>query len=286
MKYIGTDIYIRDVQKVELEILLEVDRICKLGDIKYQLFGGTLLGAIRHNGFIPWDDDIDICMLRKDYEKFLQCCKTDLSDKYFLQHSTTDKNSILQFAKVRKNGTLFINPVEQGSGMHNGIYIDIFPLDSIKLDTPVGKMQPWIFNALYIINSSRLRTKVLNAKNKFNRYGRTIFYYLTKIIPKKFLDKLSERVLRMYEQNDTNYVNHLTNGVSKMRLNRFIREKDKFYEIKYKKFEGHLFPVPKDYDDVLTRMYGDYMELPPAEDRYPHHGIFKVCFNTEKQINY
>ena len=75
MKYRECDVDIRDVQKVQLEMLIELDRICRKNDIVYQLFAGTLLGAIRHKGFIPWDDDIDVCMLRKDYEKFIECCK-------------------------------------------------------------------------------------------------------------------------------------------------------------------------------------------------------------------
>ena len=109
MKYRNLDYDVEDVQRVQLEILLEVDRICMKNEIPYQLFAGTLLGSIRHKGFIPWDDDIDVCMLRNDYERFLECCQSDLSDGFFLQYWRTDRKSILQFAKVRKNNTIFTN---------------------------------------------------------------------------------------------------------------------------------------------------------------------------------
>ncbi len=276
MKYSGTNIKIRDVQKIELEILLEFDRICKKNNITYQLFAGTLLGAIRHKGFIPWDDDIDVCMLRKDYEKFIDCCKKDLDSKYFLQDRNSDKNTILQFAKIRKNNTIFINHMEKDSGMHHGIYIDIFPLDNVKLNSLFGLLQPKLFNMLYMVSISRLENRAKNTKNLFNKVVRLAFYYLFKLIPKSLIDKPMQSILRIYENVETKYVNHLTNGASKERLKKYLREKESFYNIMEAEFEGHLFPIPMDYHDVLTKNYGDYMKLPPEEKRHPHHGIFEV----------
>ncbi len=283
MKYKNSEVNIEDVQKVQLEMLLELDRICRKNDIKYQLFSGTLLGAIRHKGFIPWDDDIDVCMLRKDYEKFIECCKTDLKSDYFLQYYKSDKKSILQFAKLRKNNTIFTNATYQDSGMHNGIYIDIFPMDNVKPDTLMGKLQPKLFNLLYIISCSRIKKRALHAKFFPNRCIRLIFYYILKIVPKSVLDMMMQKILCMYAKEDTKYVNHLTNGASKERLAKFIRERETFYNTELAEFEGYKFPVPSNYHDVLTRHYGDYMKLPPEDQRYPHHGIIEINLDTSKK---
>lgn len=280
MKYEGTGVYIKDVQMIQLEILCEVDRICKKHGVSYQLFAGTLLGAVRHKGFIPWDDDIDVCMLRNDYERFIKCCECDLKRDYFLQYYKSDKKSYLQFAKIRKNNTLFINRVEAGSGMHNGIFIDIFPLDNVSPNTLCGRVHPWIFNVLYIIGSSRVKGRAVNSKNIATRCIRLLFHFVLKLMPKICLDRLMQGVLRYFEGKNVKYVNHLTNGISRERLRRYLRVKETFYDTVELDFEGHLFPGPKNYQEVLKQNYGDYMKLPPKEKQYPHHGIYEIDLNV------
>lgn len=125
--------HIKDLQRIELEMLLEVDRICKKYNIRYFLVAGTLLGAIRHKGFIPWDDDIDICMPVEEYRKFCKVAKTDLKKEYFLQNSDTDFSN-RWFSKVRKNNTTCIEKGYEKSKIHQGIWIDIFPLIGVKKD--------------------------------------------------------------------------------------------------------------------------------------------------------
>lgn len=118
-------------QKVMLEILVEIHRICVENDITYWLEAGTLLGAIRHKGFIPWDDDCDVSMPRKDYERFLQIAQEKLPETMFLQTKETDKEYPLPWAKIRKNGTLLIETGETGEEKyHHGIFVDIFPYDA------------------------------------------------------------------------------------------------------------------------------------------------------------
>lgn len=132
---------LRKLQETELEILLETDRICRKYEILYQLSGGTLLGAVRHKGFIPWDDDVDICMLREDYNRFLSICEKELGEKYFLQTYETDSEFFHSFARIRKNNTLALQRQYKGMDMHHGIFIDVFPLDNIIEGRFLGNLQ-------------------------------------------------------------------------------------------------------------------------------------------------
>ena len=267
---------LKNVKLTELELLLEFDRICKLYNIRYQLFGGTLLGAVRHHGFIPWDDDIDVCMLRSDYEFFLQVCGNELDGKYFLQTNKTDPKSVLQFAKIRKNGTVFENVTDCNPSTHTGIYIDIFPLDNVKPNTFSGRRQYRQFDFYYKIVTSSEFNRVKNAKSLVKRATRLFFFMLQKIIPKSYFDLKLLKVLTKFDREETKYVNHLTNGTSGKRPIWFLREKNTFYDCIDVEFEGHFFPAPKNYDDVLRQRYGDYWELPPENERTPHHGIIRV----------
>lgn len=278
MKYKNTDIDIRDVQQIELEILIEFDRICKFYSIPYQLFGGTLLGAIRHKGFIPWDDDIDVCMLRKDYEYFLSVYKNVLSNQFFLQTCYTDKTSIVQFAKIRRKETIFKTGKDLESSENVGIYIDIFPMDNIKPSSFLGKMQPKIFSFFYALSSSTNINRVIRSRKGIIRITRKMFYYLSKIIPKKVFDDQAQKALKLFDNSYTEYVSHLSNGASKKRYYKFMRKAKDFNNNILHTFEGHMFPIPKNYDEVLKRIYGDYMTLPPKEEQYPHHGVEEIIF--------
>ncbi len=118
------------VRLVQIELLDELDRISKKYNIKYQLFAGTLLGAVRHNGYIPWDDDIDVAMLREDYERFISVCEKELGADYFLQ--TPDlEGSPYPFSKLRKNNTLFVEGNVEHIDIHHGVFIDVFPMDNV-----------------------------------------------------------------------------------------------------------------------------------------------------------
>lgn len=278
MVYDDLGIDIKDVQRVQLELLIELDRICKKNDILYQLFAGTLLGAIRHNGFIPWDDDIDVCLLREDYERFIECCKEDLGDQYFLQHCSTDKKSVLTFAKIRKNDTILTNEVMSNTGQHNGIWIDVFPLDNVKQGNFVGKLQVSLFLFLARVNSARNKNKISYEKNVIKKLGRMMLFCISKAIPKKVIDSLIYKVCCMYKNDDTAYVSLLYR--SPEITQKCLRKRDTFYDIVYAEFEGCSFPIPRNYDEVLTRHYGDYMRLPPEEERYPQHRIVEAVVNT------
>ena len=268
---------LRQVQNTELEILVKFDEICKKYDIKYQLFGGTLLGAVRHRGFIPWDDDIDVCMLRSEYEKFIRLCSNDdLNSMYFLQTNKTDPASVVQFAKLRKNNTVFEPENEVGSTSHKGIYIDIFPLDNVKPGTKEGKKQYKDFYKYYSIVTSTVKSRVTSSKTAWKKMIRYCLYGITRVIPKSYFDNKLHDILTQFDNEETEYINHLTNGTDGKRTKWFLMKRTEHTDMIKLEFEGHMFPAPRAYDALLTRRYGDYLKLPPVAERKPHHGIVRL----------
>ena len=276
MKYPNSQVSIREVQLVQLEILNELDRICKKYNIKYELFGGTLLGAVRHKGFIPWDDDVDVCMLREDYDRFIEICLTELDNRYFLQTHNTDPKCLFQFAKIRKNGTVFICPLDSDPSTHTGIYIDVFPMDNVMPDTLIGKFQRICLSVVNAMITSRNPVSIRYSHNRIIRFCRILAYLMSKVIPKQLLDSLAQRLMTMLNSKETEYVNHLSNRASKIRYQRYLRTRESFNRTILLEFEGRLYPAPADFDSILKRLYGDYMSLPPVEKRKPHHGVVEV----------
>ena len=268
---------LKNVKKIELEILLELDRICKKEKINYQLFAGTLLGSIRHQGFIPWDDDIDVCMLRRDYERFVKVCENGtLNEAYFLQTNKTDPLSVVQFAKIRKNGTVFENINDCNQSTHTGIFIDIFPLDNVLPFSIKGRIQYRLFDFWYKVVSSSDINRVKNAKNVANKVFRLFFWSISKLIGKRRIDDKLYYIATRFNGLNTEYVNHLTNGTQGKRMQQYLRKRDSVCTSTEGVFEGYKFPIPVDYDEVLKRLYGDYLTLPPENQRVPGHKTIRV----------
>ena len=275
-QYPGTDICIQDVQRIELEILLELDRICKESNIPYQLFGGTLLGAVRHKGFIPWDDDVDICMKRKDYERFISIASSKLNSKYFLQTCFSDPESIIQFAKIRKNGTVYENAVDNSPTTHTGIWIDIFPLDNIPDNNLLFWIQRMKIKFFYAITTSSVKARVTLCQSKLKKILRLIFYYYLKIVSKESIDRKLDSLFKKYDFCSTKNMSHLTNGTEKWISYGFMRTIENYDDVIELEFCGYKFPCPRNYDEVLKSIYGNYMVLPPKDQQKPDHGVTKV----------
>jgi len=276
--------YIFDIKKVQqqqLKILLEFDRICNKNNIKYQLFGGTLLGAIRHKGFIPWDDDIDVALKREDYDKFIKVSKKQLNSNYFLQTNQTDSDYIMQFAKIRKNNTVFVEESTSETDIHHGIYIDIFPLDNVLPNTLIGNLQQKSLYLLSLINLSRIKMHCLNANTFFRKYTSLILHYFLKLVPKKITNSLQTKIMTIFNNRHTEYLGHLSNGARKRTYERFMMPTTFFEDSINAEFEDNFFPIPEAYDEVLTNIYDNYMKMPPKDQRKPHHGVIEVKFNTK-----
>lgn len=256
---------LKELQSTELEILKEFSRICNKHNLKYYLGGGTLLGAVRHGGFIPWDDDLDVLMPRSDFEKFAKLYYKELDSKYFFHFINTDKTYWLPFAKIRKNNTLFNEKNIASVSAHKGIYIDIFPLD----DTPVqesakNQKRNKLLNDL---NSSILAKRNIDVLLPIN-----VWFYL----PLRLTVKIRQYLMKN-RNSDKNpfYINWGSN------YNFVIQTipKSVYGEGVKISFSDEDFIVPSDYEYVLKRIYGnDFMTLPPKEKRITHSPL-EIKFN-------
>lgn len=283
MQYETNPDILNKTKQTQLEILREFDRVCKKHNISYLLYAGTLLGAIRHKGFIPWDDDVDVCMLRRDYEKFLQISEETLDKKYFLQTYETDKEFPHQFAKLRKNNTIFMEGWYANLDIHHGVFIDIFPLDNIEPNTFLGRVHLRLMNYMWRLNTSRFKERNLKNSSGINRIIRMVLYYLLKIVPKKPLDRFITKLSCLYNEKETEWVADLGLASRISKIKKFAMKKEEVEDKIGWNFEGYEFPVPKDYDKILKRNYGDYMTPPPPKERKPHHGIVKIRLNTDDE---
>lgn len=270
---------LRKVQLVQLEIAREVKRICDVNQIKYFLDSGTLLGAVRHKGFIPWDDDLDLGMLREEYQKFLDIAPKALDSRYELVDWTKEINYPHQFCKVMKKGTLYQEEA-QGGKARNGIYIDIFPYDSFPVESFRQKMLIFSLTACRSLIRAKChhRTWVVHNKFHFKKWVRNLpFRILCLFMSKKSLIKKYEKIAMQYNGRPSS----LLFPQSTCSFGKWIIPKNCLEKLMELKFEDTFFLVPTGYDEYLKRAYGDYMVLPPECERENRHAIIKVDFGND-----
>ncbi|MBE6063506.1 MAG: LicD family protein [Clostridium butyricum] len=260
------DMSLKEAQLMMADILEAIHNICEKHNIKYFLDAGTLLGAVRHQGFIPWDDDADIGMLREDYNKFIEVCKKELPKNLFLQTFETDKyyDVFPVPCKIRYNGTiLFERELKDNYKMHNGVYVDIIPYDSLPKSKFVYKIQRVIsFNILKSLKRISNMPDKLSFKNLFT-------YSFYKIVALTFPYKRRKKFFDfLIKWNDVNS-EYMGYGVDTFWFE-YIYKKEYFFDLIKLNFEGKQFYAPRNYDAVLTQLYGDYMKLPPENERVWH----------------
>lgn len=264
------------LQKLELEILRKIDVFCRGNNIEYFIIGGTCLGAVRHGGFIPWDDDIDIGMTRDNYLRFLA-----LADKLeyplFLQSPKTEKKTPYLYTKIRYTGTKFVEYCNRKIKMNQGIYIDVFPFDNIPDDdVEYSKSFSKIQKLLYL-NALRTSPDVNQKPNTLNKYIKAVLWkilHLTvKIIPKKYISNKIEAEM-------TKYNNIETKAISCWFFPGKYKEygtRETIFPLKECDFAGVTVLCPNDTDTYLKNHYGNYSELPPVEQRIGHKPyVFKI----------
>lgn len=268
-------INLRDLQLEEFNILLEIDRICKKYNIKYFLNAGTLLGAIRHKGFIPWDDDIDICMPIKDYKKFKRIAKEELNNSFFLQSYDTDLTSIW-YTKVRKNGTTAIETGCIEHSFHQGIWVDIFPIIGVKNDSH------WLKS---ISKRAGFAKKLLKIKNGYIEAGKDlpIVKKLHKLVPLTIIRLFAKMIYALTFKSHDKYPHCYCVWGQKQFYAKY--NSSLFNESCEVEFEGHIFPAPNNWDEYLSIEYGDYMTPPPPDKRKGGFHSLKIV-DLEKDYKY
>jgi len=258
---------ITEIQNKLLEIAIYFDSFCKINDIEYYLMGGSALGAIRHKGFIPWDDDIDVFMTFDNYKRFAEVCKEKLDTKNFYFQEEDTEEWPMFFSKLRMNGTTFIEEDTKNRNMHQGFYIDIMCLNNVSDNK--------VYRFLQYLSARLLTAQTIEERG-----------YLTDSLLKKFIMKLSKvfikgsikkRLLdfvRSLNESPTNLVGHFF-GRAKFKNTSF--PVSYLGEPRYVEFSTTFLPVPQEVEKYLEMRYGEkFMEMPDEKTKslYPSHSAF------------
>jgi lipopolysaccharide cholinephosphotransferase len=262
---------------VMLEILDEFVRICDENNLVYFLFFGTLLGAVRHKGFIPWDDDIDVAMPRNDYEKFIDIISCNKKSNYYVLSHKSPVNTYYHyrdFTRFCKKRTIYAQENKKTVREYSGIFIDIWPYDNCIL--PLAYLQKMLISLT--LKLYRLKTHEDIPQKKYK-------YFIIRIIilffPLKYLKTLRKKSSVLFNKYNTKYIVFLS-AFNKIKKNIF--KNDKIFPLTKLFFEGKQYWVPGDYHACLEYYYGNYMELPPVEQRVTHGVDFIEFDDPEMSI--
>ncbi|MEY4352453.1 MAG: hypothetical protein RLZZ609_694 [Cyanobacteriota bacterium] len=265
---------LRQLHQVQLEMLLEVDRICRHLGVAYQLGAGSLLGAVRHGGFIPWDSDIDVVMLRTEYRRFLREAPPLLDSRFFLQTWRSDPHFPACFAKVRRNHSVFRLAGGERTQHHQGIYLDIFPFDPVRPESWWWRVQ---LAMVRFLRKSAGRLQNPHGEDgdplapgppagtpAWRQLLHPILHPGLIPLPPQWKTAVQEGLLRSLALVPSRQVVCLANGsLNWARIRTLVRPVKEFEQTMTLHFEGRPFPVTTRYHQALRRLYGDYMLLPP-----------------------
>ena len=262
----------RRMQLLELDMLVEMDRICRKHNIRYTITSGTLLGAVRHKGYIPWDDDADVAMLREEYEKFRRVSHELNPEICFFQDHDTEKEYIWGYGKLRRTGTTYIRPGQEKQKFRTGVYVDIMPCDDIPKSVP-GQM----IMDFYCFCLRKILWSNIGKDDTKNPILERIMYKMLSRINPEFVFKRIGKMAARSSNKSPNLVRvlMLPSGGKERKLysgknsvsTRYGSPKEWYLDVIEMDFEGHKLYGTKDYDQYLISRYGDYMALPPEEKR-------------------
>lgn len=264
---------LRRLQLTQLEMLKVFDHICRTYHLRYSLYGGTLLGAVRHRGFIPWDDDLDVCMPRADYNRFIELWDTIAHEGYILQNKDNTPDFTQSFTKIRKLNTTFEQEYDLNKHYHKGIFIDIFPIDRKQM----GKVSESVRAAEIMLYQLMVHEF---APKDHGRLTYAASKMILEVISPKYRKNLRYRLL----QNLTRYDNDIRLPVSAFET--LTEAKRSYHSALLERyvelpFEDGCYLCFSEYTHYLEAKYGDYMQLPPIEDRMWKHRPVKIDFDRE-----
>lgn len=254
---------VRHLQLVILSIIKDLDKIATKYNIPYYLLGGSCIGAIRHKGFIPWDDDLDIILTRENYNKLIEACKKDLDlDKYYLQEGLKDWP--LAFTKIRLMNTYLQEPEDDyASEEKHGIYIDIFPMDNVP-DSKIKAALQYVLAKYYLCYLLGLR--------KYKSASFTKKLMMLAAYPLR-INILRKAIVKYIEKFNKVHTKALGFFYGRTRYRNSITSRSIYGKPTYVPFEDTLLPVPEHYHEYLTQLFGDYMKLPPEDQQKGLHLI-------------
>lgn len=261
---------LKTVQQFQLECLKEIIRVCEKVGVEYFVMGGTSLGAVRHGGFIPWDDDIDVGMTRSNYEKFLKLAPAEFSPRYELQTPYSERAMPYFYSKVRINGTKLVEYCARKLKINHGIYVDVFPFDVVPDDEAACRRQFERVQKLLLELRLRQMPDVSLEPKGVGAVLRAAFrklpHWYYNLFPLASLHRKLEREMTRYDGQEHQALACLIFPVYKKEY----LKKSELYPIGRMKFEDVTVCVPGNIEAYLRTHYGDYHQLPPVEERYGH----------------
>lgn len=261
----------KKIWNIEIDLLLKFMDVCNKNNLKYFVAHGTLLGAVRHGGFIPWDDDIDVNMPREDYEKLKEIADREFKEPFFFQTFDSDKECFNGIGKLRTSIATGMDLQDIGRNCNNGLYIDIFPMDGIIEDEKLRHKQSSKVEFYRGLLMAKIYGSNHNYLLQFDKRKWNTYKFLSRFCSMEFLNKKFDAWCRKYTNKDS-----IREGVIS-----FITDyeccywyKEDYNELVYLDFEGIKVPAPKNYDRCLKIKWNNYMEYPPIEKRgYKHNDV-------------
>lgn len=266
---------LKQLQQIELDVLKDFANVCAELELPYFMVGGSAIGTVRHKGFIPWDDDIDVCMLREDYNKAIYYIRKELADKYTVYDCNTQRGHVLTFSKLCKNGTKIQEETYADTNNITGIFIDIFPYDKTTADSKLRKKQirkTWIWARMMVLSEykhPRFPDELKGLKLKVAKVICVMIHYVLKILHlnKRFFYKKYLKEATQYNKSEE----QLYIDFSYIHPEKVMCTYDMIFPLKEMPFEDITVQMLNNADKYLTSQYGDYMKIPPIEKRITHN---------------